>query len=63
MTITITATTRIVTVETSSGDVSARVWEGTTERGVTVYETDYVRARALPPRRLADPLDPRMGVV
>lgn len=35
MKVTLNSTSQIVMIETRNGNVSARVWEGVTERGVT----------------------------
>lgn len=37
MKITIESTTKIVELETSTGRIPARLWEGTTERGTPVH--------------------------
>jgi hypothetical protein len=37
MVITLTSTSQIVTLETTSGEVPARVWEGTTESGIPIH--------------------------
>ncbi len=37
MTITITSTDRVVEVQTPAGEIPARVWEGKTESGISVW--------------------------
>ncbi len=37
MTVTLVSTDKIVTLETADGKVPARIWEGTTERGIRCH--------------------------